>query len=345
MNTCARCGFATNTRQNLKTHLLRKYKCSPVLCDISPEKLYEMHFNTNNKIKCSSPLCCSYFKLERTKKVHEKHCQYMAAYKLQLATEAEKEAAIIEEANKRIEIIQKERNDAKVEAKIIKLVEEKMQEKKEELVIKEKSPSEPAIVVTASTIQSQNAKTINNNTTNNTTTINITPFGVWKDGHMQHIISDHKFMMHCLSNAGVGMCNLLTKMHFDENHPENQNIRKMTKKELIIEQHNGNLWIDGNYMRTKQSMVNELEFVCLSFFNECANAEKPINIDDTVKRFMRAVGNVLDWDLDASDYECTLERDERSDAVLLNERKALIQMFVNCIYVKTRDLNVKKACK
>jgi hypothetical protein len=69
----------------------------------------------------------------------------------------------------------------------------------------------------------------------------INPFGKEK---IDHIINDYEFMKKCVRNATThGVTDLSRRIHFDDEHPENKNIRlKSLKRELMEVMKEDNQW-------------------------------------------------------------------------------------------------------
>ena len=191
-----------------------------------------------------------------------------------------------------------------------------------------------SFITAPSTVQITNNT---NNTTNNTMIINIAPFGVWKEGHMQHIIDNRPFMINCIKNKGVGICDLLRKMHFDEEYPENCNIRKPLKKEAFIDNHNGGRWVTDLPDKVLQKIVHEIGCVLMEFLN--ANVKHRIN-DRILKSFMREVGIAMDWDLDTSEYELDYN-DEINETTRTKTHQRMMQLINKCIYEETQKADQK----
>ena len=45
---CLRCGYETEQKTGLKRHLRRKFKCKPLLNDISPDTVYNHYYNDSD---------------------------------------------------------------------------------------------------------------------------------------------------------------------------------------------------------------------------------------------------------------------------------------------------------
>lgn len=310
MYSCDRCSFSTSVKWNFKLHLSRKTVCKPTLSNVPQKELYEKYFSTSDRFKCDAPDCNVHLKTVRIKKMHEAKCRHMIVHNARLIAQ-EYAASAYEQA---------ELADQQEAEKAIVL------------------PTEAVAVTPGIT---QNAEVINNttnidNSVTNNTTINIMPFGVWKDGHMDHIIKDRKFMMQCLQNKGSGLCDLLRMMHFDSAHPEHHNIRKLVKKEPFIEHHDGKRWRTGLPAFVLQKVSDEMERTLMEFLNE--NLERRIN-DVILKSFMYDIGTPMEWDLDISDYECPMDKDMRDDRTLFDTKNMMMQLISKCLYEETQAMN------
>jgi hypothetical protein len=87
----------------------------------------------------------------------------------------------------------------------------------------------------------QNVQNIitNNNTTNNVqnNTITINGFGKEDTSHITH-----QFMRSCVKRRDKGMVELVQKIHFDDDCPQNRNLKITNKKLPFIQAHNGEKW-------------------------------------------------------------------------------------------------------
>jgi hypothetical protein len=93
-----------------------------------------------------------------------------------------------------------------------------------------------------------------NNITNNThieanNNIQLNAFG---KENLDHITKP--FLDQCVKRRDKGLLELVHKMHFDENAPENSNIKITNKKMPFIQYHNGNKWM----LEKKDKVLNEV---------------------------------------------------------------------------------------
>ena len=338
-NICERCGYVTLRRAELKVHCNRKHTCKPLLSNICIEDVIKNHWPQDKQpIQCNG--CNNRFTTIQNMKRHQSCCKHTKAHMIEIIT-----ADSIDElaaANAASDLAIANLNAAKLA----------VAKTAADLAIANLDSAKLAAAKTAADLAAiknvlnvHTASTINitnNNTTtnNNTMIINIAPFGVWKEGHMQHIIDNRPFMINCIKNKGVGICDLLRKMHFDEEYPENCNIRKPLKKEAFIDNHNGGRWVTDLPDKVLQKIVHEIGCVLMEFLN--ANVKHRIN-DRILKSFMREVGIAMDWDLDASEYELDYN-DEINETTRTKTHQKMMQLINKCIYEETQkaDQNLTK---
>jgi hypothetical protein len=318
---CDRCNYATSKKCDFKRHCARKVVCCSTNNNITQQELYDKYFSTEGKIKCDAPNCSKYLNTKDGKHKHQKKCPHMVAYLIQLKEEEDKEAAINEEVNRRFKAVE-------FESEI---------KKRFELMLSEKS-----IAINA---QSQTAEVINNNSTtdntNNSTTnnidnsthvtININPFGgEWKEGTMQHIVSNRAFMLKCLRNNGPGICELLRMMHFDSEHPENRNVRKLLKKDTCIEYYDGTRWVADTANNVIQKISNGMECILIAFLDERQVNEK------LLKRFSRNICNPMGWDMTIADNCPDMKEDTRPEHIMDQIKKDTFGLLVRTIYEESK---------
>jgi uncharacterized CHY-type Zn-finger protein len=80
-------------------------------------------------------------------------------------------------------------------------------------------------------------------------TINVNKFG---EENTSHISDD--FLTECVIQQNQGMLNLLRLTHFDPEHPENHNIRMLSKKQGILEFVGDGRWVAGD----KNTILNDM---------------------------------------------------------------------------------------
>lgn len=184
--------------------------------------------------------------------------------------------------------------------------------------------------------------TQNNNITNNTTIINninngivnnitINAFGKENIDYMLNHPNYLNFMKKCLRNNASGILEYLEKKHFNENCPENLNIKKLVKKDNFIETYDGKKWL----LRLSQEVIEELfeniENDFTDFINEYVDKDGGIK-QHLVDNFMRKIGYTLDWSIEYDDYGDDIDE--------LNKSKQKIEIYklaIEYIYRKSKE--------
>jgi hypothetical protein len=241
---CPRCGYSTDHKGHLKSHLKKKKACSPIYIDVTREYILDQletlmnsEFvnkmnNFDDKIRRDS----SQFNCKFCNKSF-KHATSM--YKHQRST-----------CKKREQLIQKEQEK-----------DEKIDELKNQVhdllqMLMESS-------VNSSLVANNNShNTITNNITNNTTNNNTTnntqlqinnQINNYGSENTSYITKEQ--YKEILKNPFTGLSKLIDFVHFNDDHPENKNLRIPNKKQPYIEYYD-NGWVIGN----------RYKFVCKMFF-------------------------------------------------------------------------------
>jgi len=211
---CHRCGYTASQRINLRHHLNRKKICKPILGDISIEEIKKHYKFEINLISLNDPKMTpndpkmtpndpkQKYKCIYCNKCYSKNCHL-----------------------RRHEKTCKKKQET--EALVIKQEEEIQQMKLEIEELKTKSATTNNITNT----------TTNNNTINTNNIINIKNLGDENINHLKNV--DFAGMLKGIYNA---VPKLIEKIHFDPNHPENQNIKYTNKKLPYLKVMKDNKW-------------------------------------------------------------------------------------------------------
>ena len=111
-----------------------------------------------------------------------------------------------------------------------------------------------------------------------------------------------KFMTNCIKNGPTGVCQLLIKKHFDDQQPENHNLRKLNKKDDFIEFHDGTDWQLGLYDNVLEDVFKVLEHHFTNFVDRFA-CQSQVLRKQWLDKFMKQVGEPLEWDFTSHEYD------------------------------------------
>lgn len=180
--TCPRCGYVTDRKCNMRSHIQRKTTCEPLVDDIDLSSIEDEIFHSKEK-----HLQCRCGKGFASRSGFYKHaCDYgQEIHYDDLTTK-------IKEMEKEIDKLKSN----------------------------------------ASSSTSYNIQTLNNNNNNtiNNIVIQLTDFG---KENMSHLSTD--FFRECLMNGALGVLQVIEKVWFDHEHPENFNIRLASLKNMLVQ--------------------------------------------------------------------------------------------------------------
>ena len=284
---CHRCGYNTNKKSNIIQHLNRKKICKSILSDISIEDIknyynleiktiYEKNTNLTPITPVFNKITPNYTK-KTQKKMDIKECSYCNK-------EFSRRDSLTRHLN-RCKIKKKNEIENKIEKNKIEILEKhnaELLKAVEKLLIEcsnnnNKKTSNKTI----------NNKTTNNNNSNNNTnsnntihnTININNYG---EEDTKYITK--QFIVDLLKNKPFkAIPEMIKYTHFNEEHPENQNIKITNKKEPYVKIMKDNKWELQDRKNTitdlidKQHIKMSDEKVEKKIERQCTSQEK-INI-------------------------------------------------------------------
>ena len=117
-------------------------------------------------------------------------------------------------------------------------------------VVLPNSPLPTPNVIAAPNITTQN-NTHNNHSTNNIT-ININAHG---NEDLSHLTPE--FFKACVQNGAAGLVKFIDKVHFDAAHPENKNVRLLSKKQQLLYKYEDGNWVQCDRNFTLDKMIDK----------------------------------------------------------------------------------------
>jgi len=280
---CKRCGYNTNHKNSMKNHLKRKNICKPILEDISIEnicKLYDFEYvppNNSKSLQIPSkipPNNSKSLQNENISELSELQCEFC------LKTFSRKDNVIKHQK------ICKKKKTSNLELCIMKNEIETLKEKLDK---------------TATMITTNNNNTINktlNNNSNNTQNINIHINNLGEE-NIKHI--DYNYYNNILKGIYGAVPKLVEKIHFDKEHPENQNIKLTNKKEPYIKIRKNNKWKLAN---RKTEVLDLIDSKCFL-------------LRQKYEKLLKKNHNLTDEQQDKID--CFIEKYDEDNKVLLDE--------------------------
>ena len=277
---CLRCGYVAKQKNHLVNHLKRKNTCKPILEDISIENVKKYYgFEISKKsLQNSSEILQNSSKnppdnfLQKSSKIlrnSSKNPPKSSEMKSPLTCPyCYKEFTRSDNLNRhygRCKIKKKEKDNDKQEIKELKEIVEK-------LLIENKTTT-----ITNNTNNTSNSHNTTNHMTNNI--ININNYG---DEDTKYITGD--FIIGLLKNKPAKTIPELIKYtHFNDAHPENQNIKITNKKEPYIKVRKNDKWELQDKDETISDLIDRqqvhlMDAVVEKKIESCCNDSEKVNI-------------------------------------------------------------------
>jgi len=259
---CERCGCSFKKIDNLRKHFNRIFICKPLVSNISVSSLIYKYATQKGIYKCES--CGKLYKTRAGKSKHRKTCI------IALSNSAKKDI-IIQEQN---EII--EEKDTKLQNAFKTIQQEQLIRENLEKKIKE--------LLSNQCIQ---------NITNNNNFIIINNFG---EENIDYICHDSQFIQKCIENPIHSVQTYLDIIHFNKEHPENNNIKLTNLQSPFMDYFKNGNWkkIEQNILipriinksiSTIHNMISNVEDDEINkwyqFRNNLSNKKNPLN--NTIK--------------------------------------------------------------
>jgi hypothetical protein len=307
--SCPRCGFESTNKFVILQHLCRKTLCKPLISDMSKENLEGLAESLRYKRKEKSIPCTECNESFGTRQALFYHKKRSHGHVSHTSTD------------QRVEQLERELAELKA------------------LVVQSTS---------ATTVNTNQTTTVNGiQTQNNIQQQNNIIINAFGKEDVAYMLDNPKFIWGCLKKQHVGICDYITSKHFNDEHPENQNIRKLNKKSNTIEFHDGEQWRMNIKDHALNIIMRDLENDIRSFISNTFSTEKPIGkeANKILDKYMESVGTSFEWDLNCDHYEFEdvlheLPEAEKNEAIKQRHdfRKQIFELAIEHIYKESKKL-------
>jgi len=142
----------------------------------------------------------------------------------------------------------------------------------------------------------------------------------------------HKFARSLIAGKRDGIAKLFALKHLNEDHPENQNVRKPKLKNPFVECFDGRTWTPRFYKDAMDDIMDHLrhdfESIVQKVFDENGRIDH-----DQLNSFMQEVGEPLSMDFTGDDYDWEYNMTDQEK----EEKRQIIYLLVlEILYMKTR---------
>lgn len=130
--------------------------------------------------------------------------------------------------------------------------------------------------LTKQPIQNNTYQTINNGTIN---IVNINSFGNENTSHI-----DGDFLSYCIMNPKKGITELIENIHYNDDIPENKNLRFKSNKNNTFEQYTGSEWIECDASYTLDELIRKGYRLMNNHYVNTFLNENPEYVEDSFKQ-------------------------------------------------------------
>lgn len=302
--TCPRCHYKTNIKSNLKRHLKGKQVCDTQFCSRDRFEILE-EMTTPASIAGVCDLCQKNFKSRLGYKQH--------MGKIHGIPDVHEEDPRIEQLTRMVITLQ-------------------------EQVQYLTSPNQNIQTNNHIQTQTNNQTNIQTNIQNQQNNIIINAFGKEDISYITNHPNVKNFLTKIMRMKDKGICEYLSKKHFHPDHPENHNIRRLNKKDKMIEYHDGKKWRPYHKEDIVDQVIGKIALDFRKFVEDHDFKDSDVNC------LMSTVGEPLDWDLncdkykyddDAREFDPESEDDTKNKDALKNR---LYMLFFEHIYQESKYL-------
>ena len=309
---CNRCGYFTVHRNSMKNHLNRKNICKPILEDISIENIKKYYcFETTSKQHINNTQTApkqhpndNFSEIITAPKQHPNNTQTAPKQHPNSTQTAPKLCTrVCNFCNK--SFTRKSGLKKHLNICIVKKDKEIVLNNQNEEITKMQKEIED---LKNFKIQTQNNITTTNNNINNSKNIYINNYG---DENLKHLRS--KDFASLLNGIYSAVPKLIEKIHFDPDHPENQNIKYTNQKSPYLKVIKDNKW---QFVSKKEELLDLIDNKCFMLKEKYYRIleKKRYNITENqrnkIEEFMEKYHE--------EDKKMTLDLIERTELMLLN---------------------------
>ena len=281
--TCDRCGFAETRRHHFHRHLRRKYPCRPKLQDVPVEEILHKHLNYKSRVE--SPAWMEFIKKmtpNESKRI-QMNPNESSLYSPSKSTQPKKYQCA--GCKKKFTTNSNMRKHEKKCPKKNQL--DELEDLDHQVALKERETRLVKTQNKSQAIVGNNNTQINNNTQNNTTnntqinnvTVNILPYEQTDVSHL----TDRDYQR-AFNRASMCVPQILEKIHFDPEKPQNHNVYISSMNNKYIKLHNGERWNLRDREETLEDLFADAEYMLENKLEIWQDEEDPKSERATKKR-------------------------------------------------------------
>ena len=251
--SCSRCGYDSKRKADFLRHLRRKYPCRPKLQDVPVEDLLRKHLNYKTNLE-NSPW------MEFIKKVNPNESKRIQMNPNESSLHSPPKSTKPKKyrcagCKKKFTTNSNMRKHEKKCPKKNQL--DELEDLDYQVALKEREMSLMKVQNKGQTIVGNNNNNITNNTQiNNNVSVNILPY---ENTDVSHL-TDRDYQR-AFNRASMCVPQILEKIHFDPEKPENHNVYISSMNNKYIKLHNGERWNLRDRDETLEDLFADAEYM------------------------------------------------------------------------------------
>jgi uncharacterized protein YeeX (DUF496 family) len=156
--------------------------------------------------------------------------------------------------------------------------------------------------------------------------------------NIDYIKNDPRFpsmFTRLLNKQGAGLCQYVMYKHFHPEHKENHTVRKMVKKDRVIEMFDGENWIPDMQDSALDNILTNIKSDYEEFIDHLFDSGNKIINKDILNKFMRNVGEAMELDVtgDHFDWSYDMPEDQKT-----RTRQMIYELLCTFIHTQSKKL-------
>ena len=149
----------------------------------------------------------------------------------------------------------------------------------------------------------------NSHSFNNTNCNNVTILAFGKENY-SHLIENHELMKKFINDREYGLMDCLKLIHYNDEVPENQNIKKNNRKDDFVDIYDGSTWKLRMVDFACSQILTSLEKLFTDYIDDFVENNTSGSMLRNIKVFCNKVCSSLDWEFNNVNREREVDDDE-----------------------------------
>jgi hypothetical protein len=166
---------------------------------------------------------------------------------------------------------------------------------------------------TSITNNNDNSHSHNKNTNSYNTNCNNVTILAFGNENYSHLIDNHELMKKFINDREYGLIDCLKLIHYNDEVPENQNIKKNNRKDDFVDVYDGSTWKLRMVDFACTKILNSLEKLFTDYIDDFIENNNSGTMLRNIKVFCNKVCSSLDWEFNNVNREREVSDDEMKE--------------------------------